>query len=78
MAGAILTSFPAGTEVKCYLEAQCVPWKEQRTLPPGTAAATETVASDSTLTITGVDAGPYYAVGTINGTVRFHNFHAVA
>lgn len=77
MADATLTSFPAGTEVKCYPIAQSEPYKEQRRVPPLTATDTQTVGTDSVLSYTGIDAGTYYAVGTIEGVVRYHAFRAV-
>lgn len=77
MADATLTSFPAGTSVSCYPIGQCEPYKEQQRVPPLTATATETVASTSVLTYTGIDAGSYYAVGSIEGVVRYHAFRAV-
>ncbi len=76
MASATLTSFPAGTSVSCYPAAQCEPYKEQHRVPPLTATDTQSVGSDSVLSFTGLTAGTYYAVGTVEGTVRFHSFLA--
>jgi hypothetical protein len=68
------TSFPVSTSVALYVSAGCEPYKNAARAPQGiTATDTQSTASTGVTTFSAVAAGHYYAVGTVDGVVKYVN-----
>lgn len=71
MADVSFTAFPAGATVDLYPHGQCDPYKTQGQAPPFAATDSDTVGTDSVVSFTGLTAGLYYAVATVDNRVQY-------